>query len=157
MNWSALRQRASSCSGGTAFAEFTHRLPAHLAQIIAWGGGGSLVLETFPVERIGGVHEEATPGPKRLAFIFRSKLLAPLSRPRVTKIPLPGVMRQSSPARRPNCATRPLRNSLAAPRPAPRIKRGDAWKGSATPTALGVRGFLLASRQPAARPSASGQ
>ena len=138
-----------------AFAEFTHRLPAHLAQNNCLGGGGRPRPRNLPGRKDWGSSMRKRPADEGVAFISRSKLRSPpLSRPRVT---LPSVMRQSSPARRPSCATRPLRNWLAAPRTAPRIKGGDDCKRSATPTVIGVRGFLLASRQPAARPSASRQ
>ena len=124
-------------------------------KIIAWGGGGRPRPRNLPGRKDWGSSMRKRPADEGVAFISRSKLRSPpLSRPRVT---LPSVMRQSSPARRPSCATRPLRNWLAAPRTAPRIKGGDDCKRSATPTVIGVRGSLLASRQPAARPSASRQ
>ena len=141
---------------GNASFRRVHSSPRHTwLKIIAWGGGGRPRPRNLPGRKDWGSSMRKRPADEGVAFISRSKLRSPpLSRPRVT---LPSVMRQSSPARRPSCATRPLRNWLAAPRTAPRIKGGDDCKRSATPTVIGVRGFLLASRQPAARPSASRQ
>ena len=79
-------------------------------KIIAWAAAEGLVLETFPAERVGEFYEEATAA-EAPRITSRSKLRSPSSITfSVHQIPLPSVMRQSSPPRKPNCATTPLPN-----------------------------------------------
>jgi len=79
-------------------------------KIIAWAAAKGLVLETFPAERVGEFYEEATRG-RRPRITSRSKLR---SRSSITfsvhQIPLPSVLPQSSPPKKPSCATTPLPN-----------------------------------------------
>jgi len=77
-------------------------------KINAWAAAEGLVLETFPVERVGG-RRHAAEVPR---ITSRSKLRLPsFIMFSVHQIPLPSVLRQSSPPRKPNCTTIPLRRS----------------------------------------------
>ena len=80
-------------------------------KIIAWAAAEGLVLETFPVERVGNSmrRRHAAEAPR---ITSRSKLRLPSSiTSSVHQIPLPSALRQGSPPRKPNCATIPLRRS----------------------------------------------
>ena len=69
-------------------------------KIIAWAAAEDLVLETFPVERVGEFYDEVP------RITSRSKLRSPsFITFSVHQIPLPGVLRQSSRPRKPSCAT----------------------------------------------------
>ena len=77
-----LKNRRENALSWSGFAQFTHRLPAHLLKIIAWTAGEGIVLETFPPERIGEVYEEATRGRSAPIEASRFELpQGPLCRP----------------------------------------------------------------------------
>ena len=77
-------------------------------KIIAWAAAEGLVLETFPVERVGSSMRRR-PAAERLASPpGQSCARSPLSRSG-HQIPSPGVLRQSSPPRKLNAKVRNFR------------------------------------------------
>ena len=80
-------------------------------KLIAWAAAEGLVLETFPVERVGEFYEEATRGRSASHHLQVKAALALLYHVLDTPNPFSSCHAPKFAPRKPSCATIPLRSS----------------------------------------------